>query len=137
MNRTCSPTQIICLRFSYTGIPRRVCSLPIEVLVFLREMLRLAHIGSGKFAKKIKKKRSRKEGNRALPVARGRLYTPAGYLLTVNTTTALCTPCTHCGQMDAKSPLLLQFSSQTEVSAVAAIVQRKRTAINRSDIFTP
>lgn len=88
-----------------------------SVSISLRVLAALSHARPGKFAERTKKRR----GNRALPVARGKLYTPAGYLLTVNTTAALRATCTHCGQMDAKSPLLLQFSSRTEISAVAAI----------------
>jgi len=67
-------------------------------------------------SRKVYGENKKKGGNRALSVARGKLYTPAGYLLTVNTTAALRATCTHCGQMDAKSPLLLQFSSRTEIS---------------------
>jgi hypothetical protein len=54
--RACSSAQIICLWFSYIRIPRRVCSLPIEVLVFLSECLRLSRMPAQESLRRGRKK---------------------------------------------------------------------------------
>jgi len=69
------------ITYRSVGISLRCCSGLVSAPESLRTKL------------KRKKGERGKEGNRALPVARGKLYTPVGYLLTVNTTAALRALC--------------------------------------------
>lgn len=70
----------------------------------------------------LRKGRKKEGDSQALSVARGKLYTPAGYLLTVNTTAVRCAT-VHSLRTNGReiTVIIAIFQSDRDLAAVAAI----------------